>query len=178
MKSLISFAMNATLVFGVATYAHVTFADTVELEQKTLETIQEEVECLAKNIYFETHARSLADSMAVSDVVMNRVEDDRYPDTICDVVYQGPKHANGAMKRHQCMFSWYCDGKSDNPRDKKSWERAVKYAVDFYVDGQYRHITEGSTHYHAHYVNPYWTRSKDITKVARIGVHQFYRWEN
>jgi spore germination cell wall hydrolase CwlJ-like protein len=111
--------------------------------------------------------------MAVSDVVLNRVLSTKYPNTMCEVVRQGHKNSDGSMKRNKCQFSWYCDGKSDVPKDITSWERSRKYARDFYVHGAYVGITEGSTHYHANYTTPYWAPSFD--RVTRIGSHIFYR---
>ena len=138
-----------------------------------------EVNCMALNIYYETRGSNLADQYAVADVVLNRVEDTRYPNSICEVVYQGEKHASGQMKRNRCQFSWYCDGKSDVPRDKESWKRAQSIAWDIVQWDNYRGITEGATHYHAHYVNPRWNKSRkgfSITRLGRIGVHIYYRW--
>ena len=138
-----------------------------------------EINCMALNIYYETRGSSLADSYAVADVVLNRVEDTRYPNSICEVVYQGEKHVSGQMKRNRCQFSWYCDGKSDVPRDKESWKRAQSIAWDIVQWDRYRGITEGATHYHANYVNPRWNKSRkgfSITRLGRIGVHIYYRW--
>ena len=138
-----------------------------------------EINCMALNIYYETRGSSLADSYGVADVVLNRVEDTRYPNSICEVVYQGEKHASGQMKRNRCQFSWYCDGKSDVPRDKESWKRAQSIAWDIIQWDNYRGITEGATHYHAHYVNPRWNKSRkgfSITRLGRIGTHIYYRW--
>ena len=47
----------------------------------------EEAHCLALNVYYETRSDNLAGMYAVSDVVLNRVRDTRYPNTICEVVY-------------------------------------------------------------------------------------------
>ena len=130
--------------------------------------------CLAQNIYYEARGSSLADAAAVSDVVINRVQDTRYPNTIYNVVRQGERNADGSMVRNRCQFSWYCDGKSDWPRDTDSWVRAQELALSMILYGKYRGITEGATHYHAHYVNPRWARSFDLT--GTIGEHKFYRW--
>jgi len=127
-----------------------------------------ELECLALNVYHETRAMSLADAHAVSDVVLNRVESSRYPNTICEVVHQGYKKGN-----RSCQFSWYCDGKSDTPKDENAWERSRKFARDMYLFQMYRGITEGATHYHATYVDPYWAPSLD--RITQIGAHIFYR---
>ena len=104
---------------------------------------------------------------------MNRVEHDNYPDTICEVVYQGRQDSNGNMIRHQCQFSWYCDGKSDKIPANDSWWSALDIASDMYFNETWRGLTEGSTHYHANYVTPAWRHS--LTLTGRVGVHIFYR---
>ena len=135
--------------------------------------IAAEVECLALNIYFETHAVSLADAVAVSDVVLNRVKSSNYPNTVCKVVKQGYYDSNGNPIRHKCQFSWWCDGKSDNPKNYEAWERSLAVAREIYLTDSFIGITEGSTHYHANYVTPEW--SNQFTRVTRIGSHIFYR---
>jgi N-acetylmuramoyl-L-alanine amidase len=131
--------------------------------------------CLALNIYYEARGSNRADRLAVADVVLNRVQDSRYPDTVCDVVKQGRQDSNGNMIRHQCQFSWYCDGKADRPADQDRWIDAQQIAYMVYVLNEYRGLTEGATHYHATYVKPRWAR--DLQLVGRIGEHIFYRWE-
>ena len=131
--------------------------------------------CLAQNIYYEARGSSRADQIAVADVVINRVEDARYPDSICEVVQQGKQHANGQMVRNACQFSWYCDGKSDWPTDMDAWVIAQQIAHNMITYGDWRGLTEGSTHYHANYVKPSWART--LTLTGTIGVHKFYRWE-
>lgn len=131
--------------------------------------------CLALNIYYEARGSTLADRAAVANVVMNRTLDRRYPDTICDVVKQGIQDSAGNMVRHQCQFSWYCDGRSDVPTDTDMWVESQMLAWSMIEDNKYRGLTEGATHYHATYVNPRWAR--DLQLVGRIGEHIFYRWE-
>jgi N-acetylmuramoyl-L-alanine amidase len=130
--------------------------------------------CLAQNIYYEARGSNLADQAAVADVVLNRVEDSRYPNTVCGVVQQGEKHASGQMIRNRCQFSWYCDGRSDYPTDKDSWVEAQQTAYMMIYHRDYRGLTEGATHYHATYVQPRWAR--ELQLVGRIGEHIFYRW--
>ena len=182
-------ALNAAIVVSMVAVGFSAKAETLVMLTDEEVTIQEsltfneeqfpEINCMALNIYYETRGSSLADSYAVADVVLNRVEDTRYPNSICEVVYQGEKHASGQMKRNRCQFSWYCDGKSDVPRDKEAWKRAQSIAWDIIQWDNYRGITEGATHYHAHYVNPRWNKSRkgfSITRLGRIGVHIYYRW--
>lgn len=132
--------------------------------------------CLALNIYYEARGSNLADRAGVANVVMNRVNDRRYPETICEVVQQGRQDANGNMIRNQCQFSWYCDGKPDVPADTDRWVDAQMLAWSMIENNKYRGLTEGATHYHATYVNPRW--AKDLQLIGRIGEHIFYRWEN
>jgi|TARA_B100000131_G_scaffold321993_1_gene374500 spore germination cell wall hydrolase CwlJ-like protein len=151
-------------------------------------------ECMAKNIYFESRSDNMAGQFAVADVVLNRVKDKRYPNTVCDVIYEGPVKELWKTKqdpnlpasereyiplRHRCQFSWYCDGKKDTiPKyDNDAWERAKLVAGYILYSGEYRGITEGATHYHATYVKPKWRHDRGMNLVGRIGSHIFYRWE-
>ena len=79
------------------------------------------------------------------------------------------------MVRNACQFSWYCDGKADDPQDEDRWFEAQMIAWGIMEYEKYRGITEGATHYHATYVSPKW--AKDMQLVGRIGAHIFYRWE-
>jgi len=137
-----------------------------------------EHECLAQNIYFEARDQSHAGQLAVGHVALNRVEDSRYPDNICQVVKQGRMHdAPGApISIGKCQFSWYCDGLSDKPTDQFAWDIAKRKAAHvYYLNHLGYDITEGSTHYHTTQVSPHWKHT--LTRITRIGDHIFYRWE-
>ena len=136
--------------------------------------------CLSLNVYHEAKNQSIVGQAAVAEVVMNRVQDSRYPNTVCEVVKQGLTYASGDPIRNKCQFSWYCDGKSDKPKNTKVYNEIselVNYIYD--VKGQPNHelldITDGATHYHADYVRPSWAKTK--TKTIEIEDHIFYRWE-
>lgn len=134
--------------------------------------------CLAQNIYFEARNQSELGKEAVTEVVLNRVKSHKYPNEICEVVKQA-KQNSGRIIRHSCQFSWYCDGKSDVPHNKQSWEKAQSIAWSIVKWENFRGITEGSTHYHTTYVNPRWNKSRkhwSITRIGRIGAHVYYRW--
>ena len=142
----------------------------------------QEAVCLAKNMYYEARNQGLAGQLAVSLVVMNRVKEDRYPNTICEVVEQGPVRESWKKNwvfypiRNRCQFSWYCDGKSDEPKEPTTYGRLLDLSLDLvYDDLQVVDFTEGATHYHADYVFPAWRKSK--TKTVEIADHIFYRWE-
>ena len=137
--------------------------------------------CLSLNIYHEAKNQSIVGQAAVAEVVMNRVADHRFPNTVCEVVKQGPhrpswKDPNKEHPiRHKCQFSWYCDGKSDEPRDDIHLRKAKDIARLVYHDRIVIDVTEGATHYHATYVKPSWAKTK--TRTTRIESHIFYRWE-
>ncbi len=131
--------------------------------------------CLSLNIYHEARGSNLADRAGVANVVMNRTNDRRYPDTVCAVVQQGVQDSAGNMVLHKCQFSWYCDGKDDVPTDTDMWVQSQMLAWNVIEDNKYRGLTEGATHYHATYVSPNWT--SELQLVGRIGAHIFYRWE-
>ena len=136
-----------------------------------------ELECMAKNIYFEAAVESTAGKMAVAQVTMNRVKSNRYPDTICKVVYEGRHHASGHPKRDQCQFSWYCDGKGDEPRETPAWRDSKHIAKYVITHPNLIDITDGATHYHADYIPPpRWARKKEMT--LQIDTHKFYNKQN
>ena len=133
--------------------------------------------CLALNTYHEAKNQSMIGQVATAQVVMNRVADRRYPNTVCEVVKQGPKYKGSDVPvRHKCQFSWFCDGKSDEPRkDSKEWFKAKEYARIVLSGRIVLDVTEGAPHYHATYVKPSWAKTK--TRTTRIESHIFYRWE-
>lgn len=132
--------------------------------------------CLALNIYHEARDQPLAGQIAVGQVVMHRVADDRFPNNVCDVVKQGPTYSwtENFPVRNRCQFSWYCDGKSDKILNLEVYDRILGLA-DYLIPNGYFDITDGATHYHADYVRPDWAKTK--TKTIEIEDHIFYRWE-
>ena len=133
--------------------------------------------CLAQNIFFEAGIDNLAGMAAVANTVLNRVEHEDYPNSICGVIHQGERDANGNMVRNRCQFSWYCDGKTDRVPESENWERSKRVAWDILHTNEYRGLAEGATHYHATYVNPRWASHNDMNEIGRIGEHIFYRWD-
>ncbi|MEL6735282.1 MAG: cell wall hydrolase [Pseudomonadota bacterium] len=123
--------------------------------------------CLAAGIYFEARGEPILGQKAVAQVILNRVRNPKYPDSICGVVYQH-KH-----KRNRCQFSFACDGIKDRIGSPKHWEIAKQIANDG-IDGKYwLKSVASSSHYHADYVWPRW--GKTMHKMTKIGRHIFYR---
>lgn len=123
--------------------------------------------CLALNVYHEARSEPLQGQAAVAHVVLNRVASGRWPDDVCSVVEQGYEKG-----RFKCQFSWYCDGKPDEPTEILAWAKSVLVANQV-LTGVVPDVTNGATHYHARYVNPYWSAS--LSKTVTYGSHLFYR---
>ena len=135
--------------------------------------------CLAQTIFWEGRSESNIAQLAISQVVMNRVNDHRFPDTVCGVVTEGIRYKwNNKLVENQCAFSFYCDGqKEDTSFDPKAYEWAEDIAWGIQEgDLTFIDVTEGATHYHADYVSPAWADA--FTKTVCIDTHCFYRWEN
>ena len=94
---------------------------------------ESEIECLAQNIYHEARSESTAGRMAVALVTLNRVNDKRFPDSICGVVKQTKYYPSGNIDLHSCQFSWYCDGKPDTIKDEKCYKDILLIAEVMYT---------------------------------------------
>ena len=124
--------------------------------------------CIAIAVYFEARGEPGAGQVAVAQVIRNRIEDPRYPDNACGVVKQG-YYWQGNPVRNKCQFSFYCDGKSDDPKNKQAWFNSLYIA---HLSGSVPDITEGATHYHSTKVFPQWASNGEIT--TKINKHIFY----
>jgi len=129
-----------------------------------------ELWCLATAIYFEARGESYRGQVAVAQVVLNRVKDHRYPDTICGVVYQNQQ------RRNSCQFSFACDGIPEVINDQKSWAQAEDISNRIVAGELYLTEVGDATHYHATYVRPAW--APRMNKVTQIGLHVFYKFKS
>ena len=218
IKSILNFTLNGLTILGITLVVFASMiwpstpiaADTTGefphtevvnshtfLEDKQIDLelySQADIDCLSTNMYFEARSDGYAGMYATSLVVMNRVSDNRYPNTVCEVVKQGPVRESWKTRdnpdvatedrifypvRNKCQFSWYCDGKADNMYNEQSLNTAKSVATivltDFANKGTVD-ITEGSTHYHTIAINPYWANSRGMMKVTQVGTHVFYKW--
>lgn len=125
---------------------------------------RKQVDCLAKNMYFESGAEEPAGWLAVAMVTMNRVGSQYFPKTVCEVVYQ----KTGRIYQ----FSWVGSRKALTKPDEELYNKIQKLAVSVYTNYEsIIDITAGALFFHADYVNPKWGREK----TAKIGRHIFYR---
>ena len=147
-----------------------------------------QVICLAENIYFEARNQGTSGWMAVANVTINRRNDSRFPNTICDVVYESQMEESWKTRnldipdnlrkynpvKNRCQFSWYCDGIPDEIYQKQLYREILAFSEAMLAKENILDITDGATHYHADYVLPSWARTKK--KTTEIGDHIFYRW--
>lgn len=123
--------------------------------------------CLAEALYFEARGETAKGLFAVGEVILNRVDSSRYPNTLCGVIKQG------TGRRYACQFTYTCDGKPEHIGEPASWTRVGKVAR-LLIDGDApRDLTAGATHYHTRAVNPSW--ASVFPRTAHIGFHYFYR---
>ena len=108
--------------------------------------------------------------VAVGHVALNRAADRRFPRNVCSVIRQG-----GYKRLHRCQFSWWCDGRSDQPLETLAWRESQEIAWDV-LRGASRDPTSGALWYHADYVSPDW--SGELAKGRQIGRHIFYQRPN
>lgn len=130
---------------------------------------REDLECLARNIYFEARGEPVAGMRAVAEVTMNRAASRLYPKTVCAVVYQ--QNWDAIRRRYVGAFSWTEFNSLPEP-EGEAWQRAQEVAEAAY----YRRAPvalPGVLHFHATHIKPDWAKEK--TLVARIGRHAFYR---
>lgn len=124
--------------------------------------------CLTQAIYYEAALEPRPGQEAVAQVVLNRVRDPNFPNTVCGVVFQGAERITG------CQFSFTCDGSLARAPVAWAWNRAADVARRA-LAGHVAVSVGTATHYHADYVRPWW--SPTLTKIHQIGAHIFYRWQ-
>ncbi len=121
-------------------------------------------ECLVKAMYFEARGTGERGMRAVGEVVLNRSDDSRFPNSACGVLNQ---YYNGT-----CQFSFICDGVADRYREPNQKALANKIATTLlYNRGS--DITNGALFFHAASMSPGWFGT--LSSRGRFGRQLFYR---
>ncbi|MGV9009479.1 cell wall hydrolase [Brevundimonas sp.] len=124
--------------------------------------------CLTQGIYYEAALEPTEGQEAVAQVILNRVRDLNYPNTICGVVFEGADRSTG------CQFSFTCMGALAQAPVGWAWKRSQTVAERM-LAGHVATRVGTATHYHADYVHPWWATT--LNKLTQIGAHIFYRWK-
>ena len=160
-KAAAAFALYFALIVGALVYGfHAVGVEREAAQARAREFHLRSVECLARNVYYESRGEPTAGQYAVAEVTMNRKAAPRYPKTVCEVVLQ--KEA----------FSWTGLGVLEPPAGE-AWLLALRVAEEVYYQRQPRTLDADVLHFHATYVKPDWAGERE--RVARIGRHVFYR---
>ena len=123
------------------------------------------IECLAVNAYHESRSQSDIANMFVIGSVLNRVKDKRYPNDICEVVFQ------------KSQYSWTSDGLSDKILNSKQYKRLYKLVEKFILNREVMiSLSQGVDHYHTTSIKPYWIDSAKMEYVTTVDDHMFYKW--
>ena len=125
-----------------------------------------ELRCLAEAIYFEARGENAAGQQAVAEVIINRVNSDKFPDRICEVVTQG------GSNKGKCQFSFNCDGLPESISEKDAYAE-VRMLAFRVMQGEIKPVAGGATYFHATWANPRWAGI--FEKTAEIGSHVFYQ---
>ena len=126
-----------------------------------------QLDCLTRNIYWESATEPFEGKVAVAQVTINRVESGRFAPDICGVVYQ----KNVVYDKVICQFSWNCDGSSKTrPIYPAHWKESEEVAKKVLLEGFRLPSVKNALYFHADYVNPRWGKPQ----VAKFGRHIFY----
>jgi spore germination cell wall hydrolase CwlJ-like protein len=138
---------------------------------KRIEVANAERDCLAQAIYHEARGESSAGQLAVANVIVNRARSEKYPSSLCGVIYQGANQG-----RYKCQFTFACDGRVDAPGERQAWARSVALAKDVYAEyatgAKIGAVPDSALFYHTTNVRPSW--SYTFSRVAEVGAHIFY----
>lgn len=123
------------------------------------------VQCATLNLYRESRSESSIANLMVMSVLLNRIDDRRFPNEACEVVFQ-----------HK-QFSWTIDLIYKEVKNVEQWQRLYKIAEYAFMNKELvQEMSQGATHYHATSITPYWVDG-NMKRVARVDKHIFYRWE-
>lgn len=185
-------AKQPTLVDQLVTETRGRLGDIVQSMADPLinfKVTKRDVECLARNIFYEAGSEPEEGKVAVGMVTINRVKDGRFAGSICSVVNQRTTvvreyevktskvgNAGTRMVAHipVCQFSWTCGATKKPQSSDDRWEESQQVA-EALVAGQYLEYQgkySGALYFHAVSVRPSWARQK--SRVNKIGGHIFY----
>lgn len=122
--------------------------------------------CLTEALYFEARGESFKGISAVAEVIINRKNSSKFPNSVCAVISQGVGGRPG------CQFSYKCDGKAEVYHEPKAYARVAKMAK-LKLEGRLQKVTNGALFYHTTAVSPSWSRK--FRRTAKVGVHLFYK---
>jgi cell wall hydrolase len=131
--------------------------------------VNRDLTCLARNVYYEARGESDKGKLAVAKVTLNRVKSSRFPNTICEAVYE--QRWDKRRRRYVGAFAWTEFDSVPTPKSRE-WKKAWKAAETVYENPESVQL-KGALFYHATRIKPRWAKQKK--RIKRIGRHIFYR---
>lgn len=158
-------AANGTSAAPPAPSETITKAETQAVDPVGAKPMDDAITCLSRTIYWESKGEDAASMEAVASVVMNRLEQDGFPKTVCEVVMEG-------RERGACQFSWWCDGRDDDAEEEKPYTVAKEIARKA-LNRQLTDRTGGALYFHHGPATTDWTR--EYIKTVEVGKFSFYK---
>lgn len=123
---------------------------------------QDQILCLALNIYHESRGEDTRARWAVGFVTLNRVKSSKFADTVCRVVWA------------KSQFSWTTRRTGTLvPKETNAWFDAQKKGYLLYSEQYTEDPTSGADHFYVATIKPSWSRR--LVSKMRIGAHMFGR---
>ena len=166
---LLAFALVVTAGYKAVTYKLSALKEAREnVSPVTAQMRQTQLDCLARNIYYEAGYEPFEGKVAVAQVTINRAESGEFPSDICRVVYQ----KNIVYEKVLCQFSWYCETATiKKPMNGPAYTESMEVAKKVLLEGFRLPSIKDALYFHGDYINPGWKRER----VAKIGRHIFYK---
>ena len=168
---LVGFILTVSVIQTVTASKLDKLKETAGISSKDIVTIRDrerQLDCLAKNIYFESASEPFEGKVAVAQVTMNRAASGKFPSDVCAVVYQ----KNVVYEKVVCQFSWYCEnGGKPIIRSKEMYNESYAVAKKVLLENFRLDVMKDALYYHAEYVNPRWGKQE----IGKIGRHIFYK---
>ena len=166
---LLAFALVVTAGYKAVTYKLSALKEAREnVSPVTAQMRQTQLDCLARNIYYEAGYEPFEGKVAVAQVTINRAESGQFPSDICRVVYQ----KNIVYEKVLCQFSWYCETATiKKPMNGPAYTESMEVAKKVLLEGFRLPSIKDALYFHGDYINPGWKRER----VAKIGRHIFYK---
>ena len=159
---------NLFLITILTIFPVISHQQPLSTEQEVAMDLGQQIECMAKNIYYEAAMEPFEGKLAVAQVTMNRVNSGQFPDDVCKTIYQ----KNVIYEKVICQFSWACDRDTGaRPPNNANYKESMEVAKKVLLEEFRLPVLKEALYYHADYINPGWRREK----VAKIGRHIFYK---
>lgn len=168
-KIAILFVLAAFILVGdvslpwTKNLAHAQVAESSQHE----EVHDQQLKCLAKNIYHEAGSEPMESKIGVAQVTLNRVNSGKFPSDICGVIYQKSVRYEKVI----CQFSWVCSRSTAfKTLNKELYRESMEIAKKVLLEGVHLPSLKNALFFHSSSINPGWKRKR----VKQYGGHVFY----